>query len=478
METVAYIKLSQLTNKISSAIKDTFASRKFWVIADISNHAHYPDKHSHYFDLVEKEEDTDGIVAKIGCSAWRNGAMRIKAFEEATGQQFKTGINALVQVIVEYHCTYGLRLTLFDIDPSFTIGMLEQQKQDILQKLLVNCSSFISKKDGLFITKNNQLQLHPVIQKIAVVSSSNSAGLQDFVHTLTTNSFDYKFALDYYYTTVQGEANAELVHNRFIDIFHSKVPYDAVVLIRGGGAQTDFLIFDQFILGKVVAKFPIPVITGIGHLKNETIVDLMAHSPTKTPTKAAEFIVAHNRNFEEAIQTAQKTIVIKAQQCIAKKLQLLSGLNLQLISHTKNATASINDKLSFIHQNITYKTKQVLYEKKAGLQAASCKISSLPAAALTRLSYQLSCTSTGIQSHTKMHFMKQKSYLEQFHAVARLMDPVNIVKRGFAMVYYKDRITPSGKDIPVGAEVMIQLPDTKMTATVTAKNNIDGDADV
>lgn len=478
METVSYIKLSQLTQTIYSAIQECFASKLFWVIADISNHTHYPHKYAHYFDLVEKEEDSDGIVAKMNCKAWKNGAMKIKDFEEATGQQFKTGINALVQISVAYHAVYGLQLTLYDIDPAFTIGMLEQQKQDTLRKLLTDCYSFISKKDGRFITNNNLLQLRPVIQKIAVVSSSASAGLQDFVHTLTTNSFAYEFSIDYYHTVIQGEANAELVYNKFIEIFHSKVEYDAVVLIRGGGAQTDFLIFDQFILGKVVAKFPIPVITGIGHHKNETIVDLMAHSPTKTPTKAAEFIVAHNRNFEEAILTAQKTIVIKAMQSIAKNIHLLSSLNLQLITHTRNVTASVHDELSFIYQNITHNTKMIMYENKAGLHSVSCKISSLPGAALTRRLYELSCESTGIGLHTKMYLMKQKSYLEQFHAVARLLDPENIVKKGFAILYYKDKVTPSGKDIPVGAEVMIQLSDSKMTAKVTAKNNIDGHADI
>ena len=427
------------------------------MIADVSEHTYYAGTHRHYFELVEKEEDTDGIVAKMKCVAWRNGSLRIKAFEEGTGQRFKSGINALMEVAVSYHPLYGMQLTLHDIDPAFTIGMLEQQKQATLAKLLTECSQFISNREGAFITTNNQLQLRPVIQKIAVISSSSSAGLQDFIHTLQTNSFAYSYAIDYYYTVVQGEANAELVYERFLDIFYSKKDYDAVVLIRGGGAQTDLLIFDQFILGKVVAKFPIPVITGIGHHKNETIVDLMAHSATKTPTKAAEFIVAQNRNYEEGILSAQKTIVIKAQQVLARNAQRLAALNMQLTGHAKNTLASQEEQLLCMHQDIKHRAKEVLYESQAALHSLSCRISSQPATALARRSYGLDCTVSGFAMQVKMYFARKKCGLEQYETMCRLMDPRSILKKGFAIVHYNEQISFAGKDIPLGARVLIEL---------------------
>ena len=277
---------------------------------------------------------------------------------------------------------------------------------------------------------------------------------------------------------VQGEANAELVYERFLDIFYSKVDYDAVVLIRGGGAQTDLLIFDQFVLGKVVAKFPIPVITGIGHHKNETIVDLMAHSPTKTPTRAAEFIVAHNRNFEEGILSAQKTIVIKAQQALALNAQRLATLNMRLAGYANSTLASHEDQLQFIHQNIKHRTKEVLYESQAALNALSCKILSQPATALARRSYALHCTTRGFTMQVKMYFAKKKCGLEQYETMCRLMDPRSILKKGFAIVYYNEKIIPAGKEIPLGAQVIIELQDAKLAATVTAKNNADGNTEL
>ncbi|WP_431244478.1 exodeoxyribonuclease VII large subunit [Flavobacterium sp. P21] len=133
---------------------------------------------------------------------------------------------------------------------------------------------------------------------MAVISASNSAGNEDFRHTLRHNDFGYSFQADDYYTVVQGDNNAKLFLNKLIEVYSSGIPYDAIIIIRGGGAQSDFLIFDNYQIGRAVAKFPIPVITGIGHQKNVSIVDLMAHTSTKTPTKAAEFIIAHNRSFE------------------------------------------------------------------------------------------------------------------------------------------------------------------------------------
>ena len=473
-ESVQFTRLSQLTQSIQSVIKESFAGIYYWVIADINSHSFQTAKNNHYFELVEKEEGGSGIIAKMRCSAWQSGALKIRKFEEVTGQQFKNDINVLVKVSVSYHSLYGLQLVLHDIDPAFTIGRLEQQKQATIQKLLTECRQYICKQDGRFVTRNNQLALQSVIQKIAVISSSNSAGLQDFIHTLENNAFTYRFRIDHYYTVVQGEANAELVCNKFIDVFHSGVSYDAVVLIRGGGSQTDFLLFDQFVLGRVVAKFPIPVITGIGHQKNETIVDLMAHSPTKTPTKAAEFIIAHNRDFEDDVLTAHNTILLKAQQCISKNMLSLSNLNLQLLTHAKSMIVLNNERLSCIHQGIAHTVKIGLCDKKAALAAVSCRITSLPANALVRRMHELNTTTMRTTLLARMALARQRCSLEQFAAMCRLMSPESILKKGFAIVYYQEKNSVSGNSIPLGAEVTIRLSDARLAATITQNNTLDG----
>ena len=478
LEAVKHIRLSQLSHDIHAALKDAFAFRLYWVIAEISDHRYREDSAIHFFDLVEKDESSGNMLARMSCIAWRTAAPRIRNFEEVTGQRFKTGLSVLIQLKVSYNHVYGLRLNLCDIDPAFTIGMMEQQKQETLKRLLTYCSGFISKVDGRFVTRNNLLRLNTVIQKIAVISSSSSAGLQDFVHTLETNQFGYRFSIDYYYTVVQGEANAELVQERFKDIFYTKIPYDAVVLIRGGGAQTDFLLFDHFLLGRVVAKFPIPVITGIGHHKDETIVDLMANSCTKTPTKAAELIVAHNRSFEEKVLEKQNAIIIRAQQCISESGRELSSLNLRFISRIRQTTVTYSDHLSCLQQGLGHAAKVRFLQEKNRLANVSCQITSQPDAALNRHRFELSAASGNLFLYTRRFLQKFGSRLEHFRAVTRLMDPANLMKKGLALIYYNGQITSVGKEVPVGAEVTIRLPDANLTATITAKQQSDGKPDI
>ncbi len=318
------IRLSQLTALIGNTIKYAFDGELFWVVGDVTSHNHKENDDRHFFVLAEKGEGTNSLVAKVETVAWKEAAEKIRAFEAATGQRFQNGLHVLVAVSVSYSAAYGLKLTLHDIDINFTIGALEQEKQAILRRLETECADYIKRDGERYITRNNQLELNTVIQKIAVVASNATAGYEDFLHTLQNNPYQYSFFVDNYFTPVQGENNSHLIKKALIDIYNSGKAYDAVVIIRGGGSQTDFLIFETFELGQVAAKFPIPIITGIGHQRNETIVDLMVHSPVKTPTKAAEFIIAQNRYYEECIDDAQNTIVSEAQQQLSEKMQALA----------------------------------------------------------------------------------------------------------------------------------------------------------
>ncbi|MES1250075.1 MAG: exodeoxyribonuclease VII large subunit, partial [Chitinophaga rupis] len=249
MNAATPIRLSELSSKVNAVISKAFQGLSFWVIADVTNHTHKQNTNYHYFELVEKNTITNTIVAKFSAKAWGNGSKELEAFERVTGQRFGENIQVLVNVIVEFHATYGLQLQLIQIDTNFTLGVIEKQRQETLEKLVRENPSFIEKKGEEYITRNSLLLLNPVIQTIAVISSRSSAGLQDFKHTLETNHFRYAFKVDEYYTGVQGEANAAALKDQLVKIFLSNIPYDAVVITRGGGAQTDFLIFDQYPVG-------------------------------------------------------------------------------------------------------------------------------------------------------------------------------------------------------------------------------------
>lgn len=337
MTTQKHIRLSELNQKIGAAISNTFSNMSFWVVADVTSHVYRDEKAYHSFELVEKDAVSNRVVAQIRGKAWGFGAERIAQFEKQTGQKFTNNINVLVSVSVEFHPVYGLQISLNDIDPAFTLGVLERQRQGVLEELVAKNPEFIRKSGDRYITRNNQLRLNSVIQRIAIISSRTSAGGEDFLHTLMNNPYGYQFMIDNYYTMVQGENNAEQFLMKIIEVFNSKKPYDAVVITRGGGAQTDFLMFDSYSIGRAVARFPIPIITGIGHQKNETIADLMAHTQTKTPTKAAEFIIAHNRAYEESIMSLQRKIVTRSQRMFLNCYKDLATLK----QHTINASRAL-----------------------------------------------------------------------------------------------------------------------------------------
>ncbi len=335
-----HIRLSELNQKIGAAIYNTFNNISYWVVADVTSHSFRDQKGYHGFVLVEKDPVSNRILAQVAGKAWGYGSERIDAFEELTGQKFTNNINVLVNVSVEFHPVYGLQVNLMDIDPAFTLGVLEQQRLSVLEELVSKNPEFIRRSGDRFITRNNQLKLGAVIQHIAIITSKTSAGAEDFVHTLEHNPFGYHFKVDNYHTAVQGEANADQFLAKIIEVYNSKKPYDAVVIARGGGAQTDFLMFDSYSIGRAIARFPIPIITGIGHQKNETIADLMAHTQTKTPTKAAEFIIAHNRAYEDAIISMQRRIVVKSQRLFQNSYKELTMLKQNTIANTRSLLAS------------------------------------------------------------------------------------------------------------------------------------------
>jgi exodeoxyribonuclease VII large subunit len=465
------IKLSELTGQIQQTLNNAFASQTYWVVADVTNHSFYSQKGYHYFDLVEKDAQGGGIVAKVSAVAWGTGAERIREFEIVTGQQFKNDIHVLVRVAVNFHQIHGLQITLLDIDTNFTVGLLEQQKQATLLRLVTSYPEFIRQSGNRYITRNNQLQMNQVIQRIAVVSSGNSAGYQDFIHTIRNNHFGYAFQVDNYFTVVQGEAQAELVQQRLIDIYNSGIAYDVVVIIRGGGAQTDFLLFDTFLVGRAVARFPIPIITGIGHQKNETIADLMAHTAVKTPTKAAEMIIAHNRMFEEKVTQLRQQIIIRSQQLFSRHLQVLSSLQGGIINTTKDLITAQKENVVAHQHTITQASKVMLVNKKQDLSGVSGTLLLKPRMVVAKRQNDIAMTIAALQSSGRLYFQRKNSQIAHYESLCQLMDPAHILKRGFAIIHHNGKIVGNAASISEGAGIEIQMSDARMKATINSKTN-------
>ncbi|MFT3749113.1 MAG: exodeoxyribonuclease VII large subunit [Agriterribacter sp.] len=469
-----HIKLSDLNKKIQAVIEKDFNELTFWVIADITNHSFKEQTNYHYFEMVEKADNSNQLVAKIAGKAWGNGASKIREFERITGQRFTNNINVLVKVKIIYHVTFGLSLDIQDIDTNFTIGVLEQQRQATLAALVKNNPAVIAKVGDRYITRNGKLSLPMAIQRIALVASKTSAGNEDFKHTLLNNPYGYKFEIHDYHTVVQNEANAQQFLERLIDVFKSNYAYDVIIITRGGGAQTDFLIFDNYKIGLAVAKFPIPIITGIGHQKNETIADLMAHTQTKTPTKAAEFIIAHNKKFEDDILNFQKTVLIKSQQMFSSYYQKLTTLNTSIVNNSRTFLSDYKDALVNCNQTVVNKTKTILFHNKTALSLSISTLISKPKIIVGNKLNDLSNTMNNIKSFNAAYLRNQRGYLGHLVSVINLMSPTNILKKGFAIIKYKGDVTSNPEVFNAGSEMEVILSDKSIKSVVKSKSNYDG----
>jgi exodeoxyribonuclease VII large subunit len=473
-EAIQHIKLSDLNKNIQTVIERNFNNIVVWVIADITNHSFKEKTNYHYFDLVEKAPNSNELVAKISGKAWGTGSTKIRDFERITGQKFTNNINVLVRVKVNYHVVFGLSLDIQEIDPNFTIGVLEQQRQITLASLVANNPGVISKIGDRYISRNSKLTLPRVLQKIAVVASKTSAGNEDFRHTLENNPYGFKFDIDDYHTVVQNDANAPVFLERLIDVYKSGIKYDIVVITRGGGSQTDFLIFDNYKIGVAIARFPIPILTGIGHQKNETIADLMAHTQTKTPTKAAEFIIAHNKGFLDEILSFQKLVLIKSQQLVSVQFQSLATLNSAIVNNTRSILINCKDSLVHVNQITINTSKSIIYNRKHDLINLTSQILSKPKIILYNRISDIDNTINSIKSFNYLFLRNQKGYLGHYISVVKMMAPENILKKGFAIIKVNNKITSDPNTIVVGNIIDVILADTTIKSVVQQKTKYDG----
>lgn len=466
------IRLSQLAGIIQATLQQRFASQLFWVLTDVSDHKYYPDRDTHYFELVEKDPTSGRLLAKLSAVAWSDGAKNIQAFEKSTSQRFRSGIHILCCVKIDFHVAYGLKLHLVDIDISFTLGELERQKRETIERLLRECPDFIQKQGDVLITRNKGLSLNLILKRIAVIGSKQSAGYDDFIHTLTNNLFGYTFNVDLYHTQVQGENNAAAVVDQMIRIHQSGVRYDVLVIIRGGGAETDFLIFNDFYICRAVAKFPVPIISGIGHLKDQTITDLLVHTETNAPTKAAEFIVAHNRKFEEALLSIQQTVVIRSQQQLANAQRKANALQTTIVNRSRDLLIRQHDQLNSSRQVIMQNSKDLLKTQQHELSKTAHHLLSAPRIMVAQQKQLLHSLAANVASFQKQFFKNQTGLLKHYSSLVNMASPEKILNRGFAIIRKGDQIITSPEDLLPGEDITIQLKQTILTAEL--KSNKDG----
>ncbi|MEM9921471.1 MAG: exodeoxyribonuclease VII large subunit [Bacteroidota bacterium] len=243
----------------------------------------------HYFlSLIEKGEG-ETILAQANAILWATAYRRVRRMRgRQIDQLLKEGLEVLLRIKIDYHERFGFRMLIDDIDPAYTLGKLEQRRQEILTKL---------EAEDL-LERNASLALPSVLQRVAVISSGQAAGYHDFQEQLRNNPYNYQFETTLFPAAMQGERTSEEVVLRLRQIAGRAAAFDALVIIRGGGARLDLIAFDDLEICRAVAKCPLPVLTGIGHEVDETVMDMVAHASLKTPTAVADFVLQHNVQFE------------------------------------------------------------------------------------------------------------------------------------------------------------------------------------
>lgn len=329
--------------QVALSIEKTIASRyhqNYWVKAEIHKLNKYPSGHA-FPELVEKEEGK--IVAQMNGSIWKQNLQRIeKIFVDQVQEPLKDGIQVLMLVKVSFNPTFGLSLQIQDIDPAFTLGQLQKEKDITLKKL---------KAEGLLQT--NQLLPYPLIAKrIAIISAATSKGLSDFYQVLDQNSFGYTFHTQLYEAYVQGDIAVDSILAALQQIDKHKNQFDVVVIVRGGGAEVGLTCYNNYELCKAIATFPLPIITGIGHSTNLTVAELIAYSSAITPTQLAEMLIAQFRDFELRIERLSQAVVKNAQLQIQRNREKISQV-VQNLAWVKNQFFKIKlTELSHLEQKI------------------------------------------------------------------------------------------------------------------------------
>ena len=317
--------LLELNRCIGQRLKGVM-SGLYWIVAEI-NELHVNSAGHCFMELIEKAPQSGQITAKARANIWAyHFRMLAPYFETMTKQRLTAGLKVMLQVSVEFHELYGMSLQVADINPAFTVGDLAMQRQAVIQQLM---------DEGVF-DMNHELELPTVPQRIAVISSETAAGYGDFVHQLHHNPHGYAFHHQLFSAVMQGNEAETSIIRALEEIFELEDGFDAVVLIRGGGSQSDLNCFNSYQLASSIAQFPLPVITGIGHDRDETVSDLVACVPLKTPTAVAEFLIHQAATFDKSLQELALRLVDTAEFAIrnpADRLQQLSQ-RLQTLTHS------------------------------------------------------------------------------------------------------------------------------------------------
>ncbi|HLN73905.1 MAG: exodeoxyribonuclease VII large subunit [Methylococcaceae bacterium] len=474
------VSLSELQRQVKGRLEDLF-SVPVWVKAEISEMTVNRSGHC-YLDLVETQEGTDTVVARCRATIWSYTFRMLRPyFETTTGQAFTEGLKVLLQAKVEYHEVYGFSLNIRDIDPVYTLGDMARQRREILSRL----------QEAGVLEMNKELELPLVPQRIAIISSPTAAGLQDFVNQLHKNPYGFVFYTKLFPAVMQGMEAPHSITDSLEQIFLHEELFDAVVIIRGGGAQIDLACFDNYELAFNVAQFPLPVITGIGHDKDDTVIDMVAHTKMKTPTAVAEFLITGALQFSQQLGEIEKQFIDLITNQLEDHRNQLNDAADQLSILVNQLIVKQTNRLNIDRIQLTNSVDAFMKSQFSELKKITVETKNNVGRFVTYQNHSLDQSKTHLGYIFRKQVLKKQNLITQYHHLIRiraldtlraekkslgsiqdklrLVDPLNILKRGYSFTLVNGKILKSVKNVRQGDLLETQLRDGKVISIVDKK---------
>ncbi|MBQ8674423.1 MAG: exodeoxyribonuclease VII large subunit [Bacteroides sp.] len=406
----------------------------YWIQAETSDVRTNSTGHC-YLEFVQKDARSNNLLARARGNIWANVFRILKPyFERETGQAFASGLKVLVQVSVNFHELYGYSLTVHDIDPTYTLGDLAQRRREILRQL---------EEEGV-LTLNKELDFPVLPRRVAVISSATAAGYGDFCDQLHNHPRGYAFHTELFPALMQGERVEESILDALDRINRRLQEFDVVVIIRGGGAASDLSGFDTYLLAAACAQFPLPIITGIGHERDDTVLDCVAHTRVKTPTAAAEYLIARMDEAADHLEDLSRRLHEGVARLMQRERQRQEQLVRRLESSVRHRLLAEERRLSALRHRVPVASYQCLSASRLQFSRWQGRLQQSVAALLARERHRL-------------ELMKQ-----------RVSDasPDKLLARGYSLTLKDGRAVTDASRLKPGDEIVTRLHRGSITSTV------------
>ncbi len=423
--------LKQVVQSIQKTLEDRYTST-YWVKAEMHKMNRYPSGHA-FPELVQKEEGK--IVAQITGTIWKQQLERInEAFIQVVKEPLQDGKTLLLLAKINFHPTFGLTLQILDIDPSFSLGELQRERDESLRKL-----------EKLGLINANQSQEFPLLPKrIAVISGDASKGLSDFYQVLHSNPYHYLFETTLFEAYVQGDLAVQSIRQALAEIEKKKEQFDIVVLVRGGGAEVGMTCYNNFELCKAIATFPLPVLTGIGHSTNLTVAELIAFRNAITPTQLAEFLVLTFREFDLELTEMQAEISLQSERFLAQKQLLLLSLANKLHQDVNKRLQGAKDRFVHVHYQVQHQSRSLIQQ----------------------FSQEIEHKKRLLSPQLKFILEKEKQALSQYAEKVQFLDPIHVLKRGYSITRINGKVIDETTKLELEAELETQTIQGTVISTI------------